>query len=68
MARVDFEGDKIILNVSPEERLDLRKHALYCAVRMYVGQEIKSPIVQQDLLALADRFNLHLLRNPSENG
>lgn len=68
MARVDYERDKLVLNVTPEEMLDLRKHALDCAVRMYVGQDIKSPIVQQDLLALADRFNLHLLRNPGKNG
>ena len=68
MAKVDRENGKIVLTVTPEEMLDLRKHALECAVRLYANRDISRPLVQKELLELADKFNLHLLRNPGENG
>ena len=69
MAKVDYKEGKIVLTVTPEEMLDLRKHALECAVRLYADHgNIQSLLVQDEILALADKFNIHLLRNPGENG
>ena len=68
MAKVAYENGKMTLTVTPEEMLDIRKHALDCAVRLYANRDISRILVQKELLELADKFNLHLLRNPGENG
>ena len=68
MAKVNHENGKMTLTVTPEEMLDMRKHALDCAVRLYANKDVKNPLVLEELLALADKFNIHLLRNPGANG
>jgi hypothetical protein len=70
MADIDMDRnpDFAVFDFSPDEVIDIRKHALECAGRFLAARNSYQPGDIDFMLKITERFEEHLMRGVPKNG